>query len=355
MEVGAGFGEVVEAQAEASGEAGEGEVRVVGREGVSGADQFIDAWQRLEEVEQFGRAFEDEAACELLFGLVEEAGELDGIAEALFGMDEECAAWLGGAGPGRGGEGVGEEGDCLVAEFVAWPAGLVVAQLEADGAVIEFGEWFAGVSEEGLGEEVPGGVELVIGAEGDGEVVVGEAEIGLESEGFATSGDRGGDVSLAFEDEAEVGVDFGEIWPGGEDEAEEGFGLGEFFLFEAGESDAGEEVELVELALVAELVGVGLEVALFGGGELIAVEEDVPEELGGLRVGGIEFEGLCEEGRGAGDVALELGEFSEIGDGGGVGGVELERGLPFGFGGGEVAEFFVGGGEVVAVVGGVGA
>jgi hypothetical protein len=210
------------------------------------------------------------------------AEEVEGVAEALLGVEEE-----GGVGEGLGGlvepEGLGEGAKrvlvvgALPAGFVFAPAGGEVAALEelkgkipmafgVGGAELEGaaedGFGFGGVDEGEDFAEAAGGVG-VVGMEaesfaeggdgggvfkavtkGDAEVAVGFSEGGIDAEGVVEVVDRGSGVAFVDEDGGEVAVGVGEV--GGEAEGAEveldgGGGLGGFL-----EADAGGVPNLME-------------------------------------------------------------------------------------------------------------
>lgn len=224
----------------------------------------------LEEGEELGLGFEDDVcggggarpASGAATKVGDEACELEGVSEALFGPEEEgLVVAKFGAVPAGDVEGSGVVGAAL-APFVFFEAFEVVALLKVD----------------------------------EGAVDVGFGVVGLELDGFVVRCEGGGEFELVGEDDAGVLV---------------GFGVGGHHLDRGGEA-AECFVEAIEGAVgfaeVVEGARRGLELECFGeklDGELvlIALVGECAEEMVGIGVVGVELEGLLVEGFGFGEVA----------------------------------------------------
>jgi hypothetical protein len=100
----------------------EGDLDIEGGKGLAAGDDAVDAFELLEEGDDGGLAFEDDFSAGL-HDEREEAGEVDGIAQAAFGIEEDGFSVEGGAVPlGLGESSVEIHFGVLEAPFKFFPA-----------------------------------------------------------------------------------------------------------------------------------------------------------------------------------------------------------------------------------------
>jgi hypothetical protein len=295
--------------------------------------------ERVGEAEKWVWDFEEDARGAKGEDEREIAEEVEGVAEALFGVEKKC-----GVGDGLGGlvapEGLGEgAGGIFVvgaqpAGFVFAPASGEVAAFEelqgkipvafgvggteVDGATedalgvgsVDEGEDFAeaaggvgvvGLKAQGFAESGDGGGVFEAVAKGDAEVAVGFDEVGVDAEGVVEVVDGGGGVAFVDEDGGEVAVGVGEVWreaKGAEIELDGGGGLGGFL-----DADAGGVPDFGEVGIEGEDAEEDVE----GWAGVAEIVEEGGEgcEDGDVRGGGVG--GAGEELAGAGVVSGEVG------------------------------------------------
>ena len=214
VEVGDGVGDRFQRGVEGEGEAEEGTVEIEGRERLAAREELhgvVDCGTLQETVEFVGAFQEDSAG---LRGHERDvAEELERVAEALLGVEENGAAGEGGAVPLGLAEiaAEGEEVAALPAPFVLWPAGGKIATVEEEEGEIAVGIGVVGLEGDGLAIGSGSVVEAGEIAEGVAEVIVSGGVAGVERVGLVVSGEGFVDVALGAEGVAEIEVGVGEL------------------------------------------------------------------------------------------------------------------------------------------------
>ena len=163
--------------------------------GVQGSHQ-PDQWLGHAE-HHLGAAFADQQG---------EAAELQGVAQALFPMQEDRpSADVGITEPGRGGEpALGHRGGQAFAPFVALPARAVVAEAQLHQAAVEPGVDVLGGDRQGAGIGRQGAGVVADVLQHVAEIGVGVGVAGVDGHGLLAGGSRFGPASDDAQDIAEV-------------------------------------------------------------------------------------------------------------------------------------------------------
>jgi hypothetical protein len=207
-QVGNSRGDVVVGGAEQGGQAQQRTLYGEVGQRLTAGHQAIDPGEAAQQRQQAGAGLDqDDAAPRLHEGSVAE--ELQGVAQSLFGVEQDGLAVQTRAIPAWLGEGTRREFGGLPAPLVLGPAALVVAGLQIGHGAVGMGLGVAGTQPQGLGKGGLGGVKVGAFAQGDAQVVEGFGVGGVQTQGGAEDVEGLVEQSFLTESEAEVVVGLG--------------------------------------------------------------------------------------------------------------------------------------------------